>query len=66
MRTASLQLDAFDPAGRLDFHGAVAVDARFQRLDFHNRPISGHGKVQLTVHATAYAVAPLTVDWATR
>jgi hypothetical protein len=62
LHNLSIEL-ASDAVGTFDVDGSVAVSGRYQRLDFRNQPISGHGAVQLSVHATAYAVAPLTVRW---
>lgn len=35
----------------------------YQRLDFENRPVTGHGRVSLQVSARAYPVPPLRVVW---
>lgn len=59
----SVQLDSLDPAGQLIVTAKASVTGTYQRLDFHNRAITGRGDVELTVHAVAYAVAPLTISW---
>lgn len=49
--------------------GSMRLDARayvvgsYRRLDFHNRPVTGHGRVAVGVHSVAYAVPPLRVWW---
>lgn len=56
-------LDSVDPAGLLRFSAAVSVTGSYRRLDFHNRPVAGHGSVDLAVNALAYARAPLVITW---
>ena len=51
-------------AGVLVVKGDVAVDASgYQRLTFLNRSTSGHGRIELSLHARAYAVRPLKLVW---
>jgi hypothetical protein len=53
--------------GVLDLAGSQAVQASsFRRLTFSNRPVGGHGRVVVPLHARAFAVRPLTVSWVTQ
>jgi hypothetical protein len=64
LRVNGIDLDATDPAGKLNFDAAVTITGTYRRLDFHNRQVAGHGDVVLTIDATSYAVPPLTIMWA--
>jgi hypothetical protein len=50
--------------GILEFAGSVPVDATaYRRLNFSNRPVAGSGRVQVKIHARAFAVRPLQIRW---
>ncbi len=50
--------------GVLDVAGSVPVQASsFRRLTFTNRPVDGRGRIELPLHARAFAVRPLAVAW---
>ncbi|WP_375490611.1 hypothetical protein [uncultured Jatrophihabitans sp.] len=55
---------ANDAAGILQISGTVTVNGTWQRLTFANQAMTGHGRVQLSVSARAYAVEPLRTVWA--
>jgi hypothetical protein len=50
-------------AGVLEVTGQVPAQARYQRLAYDNRPVAGHGRVELAVTARGYATAPLRLAW---
>lgn len=55
---------ADDDTGILDVRGSGKVDASsYRRLSFNNRTVRGSGRVELQLHARAYAVAPLRLAW---
>jgi hypothetical protein len=64
VRDAEVTLVPADGAGTMLLNGRVSVDGTYQRLDFHNRQLSGHGRIDISVHAISYAVAPVQVRWA--
>lgn len=64
LRATDVQVVPQDPVGSMKLNGRVTVDGSYRRLDFHNRELSGHGPVDLNVHAVAYAVAPIAIRWA--
>lgn len=63
LRTAVVGVDAHDPVGALRFSGSATVAGRWQRLDFHNRAVTGRGRIGLGIHAVAYATQPLRIRW---
>jgi hypothetical protein len=63
MRDTSVVVREGDPVGSLRLDGKVIVDGSYRSLDFHNRAITGHGPIELEVHAVAYAVPPLRISW---
>lgn len=62
-RSAEVQLDPDNPLGMLHFVGRITVDGTYRRLTFHNVAVTGHGSVDLELHAEAYAVAPVRLRW---
>jgi hypothetical protein len=63
LRTSEVVLDASEPVGTLRFEGSVTVSGRWRRLNFHNVQVTGHGDVDLDIHAVAYAVPPIRLRW---
>jgi hypothetical protein len=50
-------------AGMLSITGTATFTGSYQRLTYDNVPKPGSGSIALPVHARAYAVAPLHVQW---
>lgn len=65
LRPADVLLQNLDPIGTLRYSGAVTVSGTWQRLNFHNQRVTGHGRIDLDLDAQAYAVPPLRVHWRT-
>jgi hypothetical protein len=63
LRAPHVRLESLDPAGRLTVSAKAAIAGSYRRLDFHNRAVGGRGRLDLDLHAVAYAVAPLTIGW---
>ena len=63
LRATDVQIVPQDAVGSMQLTGRVTVDGSYRRLDFHNRQLSGHGAIDLSVHAVAYAVAPVAIRW---
>lgn len=63
LRATFVALDETEPIGTLDFHGTAVVAGTWHRLAFTNVAVNGHGRVELDLHARAYAVAPLQLRW---
>lgn len=64
LRATIVSLVPGDAVGSMDLTGRATVDGSYLRLNFHNRQVAGHGRVDISVHAVAYAVAPVQVRWA--
>jgi hypothetical protein len=52
-----------DPVGTLRIHARATVSGTYDRLDFRNQRVAGHGRVNLNLSAAAYALSPMTVRW---
>jgi len=63
LRASLIAVESYNPVGVLLFDGHATVVGRYRRLNFHNRQIAGHGRIELDVHAVAYAVTPLRLRW---
>ncbi len=63
LRATNVTVETSDPVGTLRFSGAATIAGRWQRLNFHNRQVTGHGRIELDLHAVAYAQQPLRVRW---
>ncbi len=64
LRATIVSLVPGEAVGSMDLTGRATVDGSYLRLNFHNRQVAGHGRVDISVHAVAYAVAPVQVRWA--
>jgi hypothetical protein len=64
LQATSVRIESRNPAGRLRFSGSATVSGHWQRLNFHNRQVTASGRIDLRIHATAYATAPLRIRWA--
>lgn len=51
------------PNGEIEADGKVPFTGTYRKLSFANRAQAARGTAQLSVHARAYAVSPLTVAW---
>lgn len=54
-----------DPAGMIRVDGEVRVRGSYQRLGYDNVARVYHGRLTLPVHASAYAVRPLRLEFGT-
>jgi hypothetical protein len=63
LRDPLIDLVPADAVGTMRLSARVSVDGSYQRLDFHNRQLHGHGPLDVIVHAVAYSVAPVRVRW---
>lgn len=63
LQATSITIRSGDPVGSLRLDAKAPVMASYRQLNFHNRVVTGHGRVVLEVHAVAYAVPPLRISW---
>jgi hypothetical protein len=63
LRAASVVVETLEPVGTLRFSGSATIAGSWQRLDFHNRRVTGRGRIDLDIHAVAYATQPLRLRW---
>lgn len=59
---AEVSLEA-SARGLLTISGTIDVSGSYDALDFENQPVAKTGAVSLPLSATAYATAPITIDW---
>jgi hypothetical protein len=55
---------AASPTGVITISGNLKLTGGYAALDFNNQPVVEHGAVTLPLAASAYAAAPITIDWA--
>lgn len=63
LRTTDLVVESLEPVGTLRFNGSATIAGTWQRLNFHNVRVTGRGRVDLDIHAVAYATRPLRLRW---
>jgi hypothetical protein len=63
LRGSDIVVESLEPVGTLRFTGSATIAGRWQRLNFHNVRVTGRGRVELDIHAVAYATRPLRLRW---
>jgi hypothetical protein len=63
LRRRDVLVESQEPVGTLYLTGSARIAGSWQRLNFHNQRVSGHGHLDLALHALAYAKPPLRVRW---
>jgi hypothetical protein len=63
LRATVVSVDSLEPTGTLHLTGRARIVGTWQRLDFHNQRVTGHGRLDLELRAKAYAKPPLRVRW---
>lgn len=59
-----LQVELADgPSGLLDISGTAPARGSYRRLTYANVPVTGQGRVTLQIHAVAYALRPIAIQW---
>ena len=62
-RAATVRL-ASSSAGVITVSGKIKFTGSYTTLDFNNQPVAKRGAVSLPLTATAFATAPITINWA--